>query len=55
MHLWAHFIIFFHLLVCHQKFLLDSLRGRRAPGCEDELEVANDLVDNFMICYESDD
>ena len=47
--------IFFSLLGCHQKFLLDNLRGRRALGCEDELEVANDLIDDLMVFDKGDD
>ena len=46
--------IFFSLLGCHQKFLLDNLRGRRALGCEDELEVANDLIDDLMVFDKGD-
>jgi len=37
------------LFGCHQQLLLDDLRGRRALGCEDELEVADDLIDNLMV------
>ena len=42
------------LFSCHQEFLLDTLR-RRSFGHEGELEVSDNLVDNFMIFYESDD
>jgi hypothetical protein len=43
------------LLGCHQEFLLDNLRGRRALGCEDELEVANDLIDDLIVFDKGDD
>jgi len=36
-------------LSCHQEFLLDNLRGKRALDCEDELKVTDDPINDFMI------
>ena len=43
-----------HLLGCHPEFLLDDLRGRRPFGMESELEVSDDLIDDFMILDKGD-
>jgi hypothetical protein len=37
------------------QFLLNILGWRRPFGHEGKLEVSDNLVDNFMIFYESDD
>jgi len=37
------------LFGCHQQLLLDDLRGRRALGMKNELEVSDDLINDFMI------
>jgi len=37
------------LFGCHQQLLLDDLRGRRALGMKSELEVSDDLINDFMI------
>jgi len=34
---------------CHQKFLLDNLRGRRVLGHEGNLKVTDDLANDFNI------
>ena len=43
-----------YLLGCHLEFLLDDLRGRRSFGMESELEVSDDLIDDFMILDKGD-
>ena len=43
-----------HLRSCHLEFLLDDLRGRRPFGMESELEVSDDLIDDFMILDKGD-
>jgi hypothetical protein len=42
-------------LSCHQQFLLGNLRRERAFSHESEFEVADNLVDNSLVFYESDD
>ncbi len=42
------------LLCCHQQFLLDDLRGRWSFGMKGELEVSDDLINDFMILNKGD-
>ncbi len=42
------------LFGCHQKFLLDDLRGRWSFGMKSEFEVSDDLINDFMILDKRD-
>ena len=39
------------LFGCHQELLLDDLRGRRSFGKKSELEVSDDLINDFKILH----
>ena len=39
---------------CHQQLLLDDLRGRWSFGMKSELEVRDDLINDFMILDKGD-
>ena len=39
---------------CHQQLLLDDLRGRGPFGMKSELEVSDDLINDFMILDKGD-
>jgi hypothetical protein len=43
--------IFPTFLCCHQEFLLNDLRRRRAFSLECQLEMGYDLIDNLVIIY----
>ncbi len=42
------------LFGCHQQLLLDDLRGRWSFGMKSELEVSDDLINDFMILDKGD-
>jgi hypothetical protein len=42
------------LFGCHQQLLLDELRGRWSFGMKSELEVSDDLINDFMILDKGD-
>jgi len=47
--------VFVLLLGSHKEFVLEDLRRGRPFSHEGEFEVSDNLVDDFMIFYESDD
>jgi len=46
--------IFLSFLGCHQKFMLCNLRGRWSFGMKSELEMIDDLINDFMILDKRD-